>query len=641
MRGPKIIIGAVGSLVLACCVYRFIGIVLNVGHQTIEAPVLVVVEAIVLLFCTLLGLNLVHISSLEWSDHLDASSLYLLYLINIVCQITSFFVFKSFEKLTKKFRKTQEKYILNGLRHNQNTIYGKEFHLGDIHSLGEFKTRHPLTTYSHYEKYVDRICAGELNVLTKDEVIQLRITSGTTGKGKKIPYTIDAVWRFSKPITLLAPKCVAKTFSTSSPLRRTLYMFVCPESLPPESGIAVVAGSVIPKSYKNYLQIYSTPISGFDISTEFEACYVHLLFGIRDRFLKSITVLFTPLLITAFKTLETHWEQMLKDIEGGSLWSKLNIPVEVRADLEEKLKGKCNPDRVQFLRREFEKGFDGIGKRIWPKLRVWLGTDLNRCADKLCNTYMKGVAFASERYLGTEGFYGVNLTMLRPPPHRYTLVPDSVLFEFIPIDESEENNPNTYFGDQVKVGQIYELVVSNWTCGLYRFRIGDVIKVVDFYNESPVVEFQYRYGQLLSIRGEKVDEVCMRKALENTFRQFSGITLIEYACAESFLMPDSAKRQGPHYYVVFVEVEGNKGDIGEHISTLLDSELCEHAALYKMWRSQNGIGTADVLFVKPGGFARLKNYIVDNSTATFNQFKQPRKLKTEGTVAFILDQTSD
>ncbi|XP_071948127.1 uncharacterized protein [Antedon mediterranea] len=536
---------------------------------------------------------------------------------------------------------TQEKYILHGLRYNQTTVYGNEFHLGDIHSLEEFKTRHPLTTYSHYEKYVDRICAGETHVMTKDDVVRLALTSGTTGKGKKIPYTNQTVWGFGKPIIFLAPSISKKTLSPGSPFQRTLNFHVRPKSLPSESGISVQAGSTISPSHKKYLLIYSTPISGFEISNEFEACYVHLLFGIRDRFLKSMTVLFTPLLITAFKILETHWEQMLTDIERGSLWSKLNIPVEVRADLEEKLKGKCNPDRVQFLRREFEKGFDGIGKRIWPKLRIWFGTDLNRCAERIGNTYMKGVTFASERYVGTEGFYGVNLTILRPPPHRYTLVPDSLLFEFIPIEESEKSNANAFFGDQVKVGQTYELVVSNWTCGLYRFRFGDVIKVVDFYNEAPVVEFQYRYGQLMNLRGEKVDEVCMRKALENTFKQFSGITLIEYACAESLLMPDSAKRQGPHYYVVFVEVEGNKGDIGEHISTLLDAELCEHGALYKMWRSQNGIGTADVVFVKPGGFARLKNYIVDNSTATFNQFKQPRKLKTEGTVAFILGQASD
>ncbi|XP_071948047.1 uncharacterized protein [Antedon mediterranea] len=591
----RVCLGVIGSIITACSLHRILrswtGFVVLWWYDLEDgSSLLLFFEGIVLLLCTVLGLVFVHISSLTWSDHLDASSVYLIYQLSLITKIVSFFTIKSFKNQTKKFMQTQEKYILHGLRYNQTTVYGNEFHLGDIHSLEEFKTRHPLTTYSHYEKYVDRICAGETHVMTKDDVVRLALTSGTTGKGKKIPYTNQTVWGFGKPIIFLAPSISKKTLSPGSPFQRTLNFHVRPKSLPSESGISVQAGSTISPSHKKYLLIYSTPISGFEISNEFEACYVHLLFGIRDRFLKSMTVLFTPLLITAFKILETHWEQMLTDIERGSLWSKLNIPVEVRADLEEKL---------------------------------------------------KGVTFASERYVGTEGFYGVNLTILRPPPHRYTLVPDSLLFEFIPIEESEKSNANAFFGDQVKVGQTYELVVSNWTCGLYRFRFGDVIKVVDFYNEAPVVEFQYRYGQLMNLRGEKVDEVCMRKALENTFKQFSGITLIEYACAESLLMPDSAKRQGPHYYVVFVEVEGNKGDIGEHISTLLDAELCEHGALYKMWRSQNGIGTADVVFVKPGGFARLKNYIVDNSTATFNQFKQPRKLKTEGTVAFILGQASD
>lgn len=29
--------------------------------------------------------------------------------------------------------------------------------------------------------------------------------------------------------------------------------------------------------------------------------------------------------------------------------------------------------------------------------------------------------------------------------------------------------------------------------GLYRYRLGDVVRVVDFYNQCPIVEFLYRY----------------------------------------------------------------------------------------------------------------------------------------------------
>ena len=44
---------------------------------------------------------------------------------------------------------------------------------------------------------------------------------------------------------------------------------------------------------------------------------------------------------------------------------------------------------------------------------------------------------------------------------------------------------------QVKLGGLYEIVLTTMG-GLTRFRFGDVIKVVGFRNQLPLVEFQYR-----------------------------------------------------------------------------------------------------------------------------------------------------
>lgn len=52
---------------------------------------------------------------------------------------------------------------------------------------------------------------------------------------------------------------------------------------------------------------------------------------------------------------------------------------------------------------------------------------------------------------------------------------------------------------QVEVGHVYELVITN-ASGLYRYRFGDVIKVVGLHNTCPVVEFQYRYDLQLSFK---------------------------------------------------------------------------------------------------------------------------------------------
>ena len=44
---------------------------------------------------------------------------------------------------------------------------------------------------------------------------------------------------------------------------------------------------------------------------------------------------------------------------------------------------------------------------------------------------------------------------------------------------------------QVEAGQTYELAITNMSC-LYRYRLGDVVKVTGFHKQCPKVEFLYR-----------------------------------------------------------------------------------------------------------------------------------------------------
>ncbi len=52
---------------------------------------------------------------------------------------------------------------------------------------------------------------------------------------------------------------------------------------------------------------------------------------------------------------------------------------------------------------------------------------------------------------------------------------------------------------------MYDVIVTNYA-GLYRYRLGDVIKVVDYYNNSPEIEFLYRKNQVINMVSEKTTE---------------------------------------------------------------------------------------------------------------------------------------
>ena len=143
----------------------------------------------------------------------------------------------------------------------------------------------------------------------------------------------------------------------------------------------------------------------------------------------------------------------------------------------------------------------------------------------------------------------------------------------------------TIFGEDVKIGCLYELVVTTIS-GLYRYRIGDVVKVVRFHHRCPVIEFQYRQGQLLNMRSEKTTETMMYDALTMVFQRRSqdNLQLLDYTCAESILFDfttgidteicdrtDAGKtadnRTGDNsvkpFYVVFLETSGVKLDATE------------------------------------------------------------------------------
>ena len=141
------------------------------------------------------------------------------------------------------------------------------------------------------------------------------------------------------------------------------------------------------------------------------------------------------------------------------------------------------------------------------------------------------------------------------------------------------------FGEEVEVGGLYELLVTTLS-GLYRYRIGDVVRVVRFHNSCPVIEFQYRQGQILNMRSEKTTETMMYEALNKVLRGTrKRPRLVDYTCAESILLdfiPSSRsaiedtltkKTYGSHstnrnhagfgevkpFYVIFVELRGSNG----------------------------------------------------------------------------------
>jgi len=222
--------------------------------------------------------------------------------------------------------------------------------------------------------------------------------------------------------------------------------------------------------------------------------------------------------------------------------------------------------------------------------------------------------------------------MCHPSEVRYTIMPNMGYFEFLPVDEASGVAPGgaAQLVDLAKVeaGREYELVITTYA-GLYRYRVGDILRVAGFHNAAPQFQFVRRKNVLLSIESDKTDEAELQRAVDRASAHLrarcgGGAAVVEYtshACTRSI----------PGHYVVYWELLATAdADAGP---AAVDGETLERCCLemeealnsvYRQSRVADGaIGPLEIRVVRPGTFEELMDYAISRG-ASINQYKVPR-----------------
>lgn len=123
-----------------------------------------------------------------------------------------------------------------------------------------------------------------------------------------------------------------------------------------------------------------------------------------------------------------------------------------------------------------------------------------------------------------------------------TLFPDANFWEFIPEEEYRKSKedpdyqPATVLMDELESGKRYELVITNFKGGAFvRYRIGDVIKVLDTRNkllgiELPQIVYEDRMDDVIDLAGfTRITERTIWEALKR-----AGITQGNWVVAKAF-----------------------------------------------------------------------------------------------------------
>lgn len=512
-----------------------------------------------------------------------------------------------FEKITKTPMEVQKKYLLELLDENKDTEYGRKYGFSDIHSIEEYQRRVPITVYDDYSGYIDRMTNfGEENLICSKKPVWYNKTSGTVGAPKKIPYsqrTRDCFAKYSLGYQsgLLYRNLKERYFGG-----RWLNLIRCSGDivrLPDGVPYGPISEASLRPHIDKWRYIFSTPVEATFSPKGTDARYLNSRFGLCDKDLNNINCTFTGFLLDFCRYIEKNWRLLVSDIEKGVISKSVELPDEVRERLSATLEPM--PERAAELRKIFEEGFESpFIPKVWPELSYVVGgasAGFSHYTNEIRERYLGyDIAFYFRGISASEGIFSVPIKLAA---HESALIPDSLFYEFIPIDD-ENAVPVTM--DKLELGKKYELVITTHS-GFYRYRMKDVLLVTGFYNQTPMVEFQYRIDKTVSLMGEKTTEMALRVAAENAAKE-CGFMLVD-----SSVYPDAEKVQ----YVCLMEIDRVPKELTEEmIRSCLDKNLSQLNPSYSEKVKSGLIKPIKLIFAQPETYVlykelmRMKGYSI-------------------------------
>lgn len=433
-------------------------------------------------------------------------------------KIFAHFVVMQSQKWIIRPKQSQEKWFQKLIKEAKFTKFGLDHHFSFIKSHEDFTKLVPIRDYEGLKPYIDRVVAGEKNVLWKGSPLYLAKTSGTTSGAKYIPIT-----KASIPYHIEAA-------------RNAILFYIH------ETGRAnVVDGKMI------FLQ--GSPVlekkNGIDLGR---------LSGIAAHYVPNYLQ----------KNRMPSWEtNCIEDWE-----TKVNAIVEETKNEDMRVISGI-PSWVQMY---FERLIETTGKKIselFPNFDLFIYGGVNYEPYRRKFEQMIGKKVDSiELFPASEGFFAYQDR--QDADGMLLLLDAGIFYEFVKADEIFDDNPRRYTIGEVELGVNYALIIST-NAGLWAYNIGDTVM---FTSLKPYrVKVTGRIKHFISAFGEHVIakevEEAMKVACEAT-----GAVIREFTVAPQVETIDELP-----YHEWFVEFEELPKDRALFANTL-DKEMQKQNVYY-------------------------------------------------------------
>ncbi|XP_044503115.1 jasmonoyl--L-amino acid synthetase JAR4-like [Mangifera indica] len=547
-------------------------------------------------------------------------------------------VIEEFETVTKDAEKIQRETLKRILEENGSAEYLQNLGLNGRTDPESFKACVPLVSHSDLEPYIRRIADGDTShILTGKAITIMSLSSGTTqGKPKFVPFN-DELMQTTMQIYRTSFAFRNKEFPIGN--GKALQFIYGSRQFITKGGLN--AGTATTNVYRNsqfksgmkaMLSQCCSPdevIFGPDYQ---QSLYCHLLCGlISCEEIQLVFSTFAHSIVHAFRTFEQVWEELCADIQEGVLSSRVTVP-SIRAAMSEIL--KPNPELADSIHKRCSglSNWYGLIPTLFPNAKYVYGilTGSMEPYLKKLRHYAGELHLISADYGSSEGWIGANVNPSLPPElATYAVLPNIGYFEFLPLKQNVEDQvlylERKPLGlTEVKVGEEYEIIVTTFA-GLYRYRLGDVVKVMGFHNSTPELKFICRSNLLLTINIDKNTETDLQLSVE---------TAAKLLAEEKLEVVDFTSHvdvsTDPGHYVIFWEISGDaSAEILQECCNCLDRSFID--AGYVSSRKVNAIGPLELRVVQRGTFHKILDHYVALGSA-LNQFKTPRCVGTANNV---------
>lgn len=506
----------------------------------------------------------------------------------------------------------QEVVLMDMIKRCQKTEFGREHNFSSITSIEEFRKQVPVSNWSDYEVYAERMIDGEQDVIFPGKPDYFIKSSGTTSsKSKIIPESASGASAKKAVASIRFAFLLANSTTKMGhllALSNAASVALTPTGIPIGTASGITRAQVDPALAK--LDAYPAEI--MDIPNNEAVDYLIMRFSLLHKDMMAVIGNNAGRLKVLADYAQQHAEELIADIEAGTINGRLDIPQDIRQLLEGKLSPA--PERAAELRKiRAEEHGEFLLKHYWPQLIMgvfWLSSTIGSYVDEVRSILNPDTLYMDAGYGASE----VKINIPLKPGYAYgPLAPFTAFFEFLPLDGGQP-----LLAHEVKDGETYELIVTTYS-GLYRYNMGDLVKVYGFTGNTPNIEFISKSTEIATIGGEKIPGSVLNQYIREVAAKMG------FAIRQCQLYPNPQLKK----YELYIEPEVFQSDfpIEEYLANL-EVTLTKNVGGYSLYRGRNLLNAPTLQIMKQGWQEYLYKQKL-NPGMTIAQIKLPFIIKEQ------------